>query len=345
MMRSRRPYGSSRHGVYERGATAVEFALIVPVFLALVFGTLELALTFQHQSVLNAAANTAARAASLGTPSSIVQNAQSAILRNSGALSTGDYMYVYNPDTTGDPVGASDSDPCPRESCDEYAFNGTSFVGLTYTYTTSAPTITNNYGTFYPWSSCNSSANYCTYSRQNYNGGYYTSSSCLTVGNASTPCYTAISTNALQSTTYTVAQTQGGSTVGTPVTTTVTQQCTAYRAGANTSSNPYVYYLDSSSCANVSGSATPPTSSSEFDPSQLSASNGCAVGIYLSAHQNWVTGGANLAGLGPELDLQAQKVASLTSTSTTSYWGATSSTCGQSIATKRLYNHHHRWNR
>ena len=60
-MRSRRPYGSSRHGVYERGATAVEFALIVPVFLALVFGTLELALTFQHQSVLNAAANTAAR--------------------------------------------------------------------------------------------------------------------------------------------------------------------------------------------------------------------------------------------------------------------------------------------
>ena len=222
-----------------------------------------------------------------------------------------------NPSSATSPLITFSSNETATFECSK---NNSSWAACTspYTYTTSAPTITNNYGTFYPWSSCNSSANYCTYSRQNYNGGYYTSSSCLTVGNASTPCYTAISTNALQSTTYTVAQTQGGSTVGTPVTTTVTQQCTAYRAGANTSSNPYVYYLDSSSCANVSGSATPPTSSSEFDPSQLSASNGCAVGIYLSAHQNWVTGGANLAGLGPELDLQAQKVASLTSTSTTS---------------------------
>jgi Flp pilus assembly protein TadG len=333
MTRACRPTGRWSRADSQRGATAVEFALIVPVFFALVFGTIEMALTFQHQSALNSAANSAARAASLGTPSSIVANAQTAAMRTSGAMKAGDYMYIYNPDTTGDPVGAVENNPCPRESCDEFTYDGTKFVGYNYTYSVSSQPIT-NYGTFSTWSSCDSKKTTCTFNKTTYSGYDATSNSLRPVSSSST-YYTHISTTAQRSTIYTTNFLQGTTVVSTQ-TTTVIEQCTAYRTGSST----FTYFLDTGSCQNISGSFTPPSSSQEFDPSKLSASDGCAIGIYLSSDQNWITGGDKLAGLGPSLELQAQKVASLTSTSTSSYWGSTSSTCGQATATKRKYNHH-----
>ncbi|MGI9607924.1 MAG: TadE/TadG family type IV pilus assembly protein [Acidimicrobiales bacterium] len=49
----------------ERGAVAAEFALLIPVFLILIFGMIELGLAFQRKEVVNAAAREGARIAAL----------------------------------------------------------------------------------------------------------------------------------------------------------------------------------------------------------------------------------------------------------------------------------------
>ena len=51
----------------ERGAVAAEFALLIPVFLLLVFGMVQLGLTWQRQEAVSASAREAARIASLPT--------------------------------------------------------------------------------------------------------------------------------------------------------------------------------------------------------------------------------------------------------------------------------------
>lgn len=51
----------------ERGAVAAEFALILPVLVLLIFGMLQLGLTYQRQEAVHAAAREGARVASLPT--------------------------------------------------------------------------------------------------------------------------------------------------------------------------------------------------------------------------------------------------------------------------------------
>ena len=51
----------------ERGAIAAEFAILIPVFLLLIFGMLQLGLTYQRQEAVHAAAREGARIASLPT--------------------------------------------------------------------------------------------------------------------------------------------------------------------------------------------------------------------------------------------------------------------------------------
>lgn len=56
------------HGPHsERGAIAAEFALILPILLMLVFGMVQLGLTYQRQEAVHAAAREGARVASLPT--------------------------------------------------------------------------------------------------------------------------------------------------------------------------------------------------------------------------------------------------------------------------------------
>lgn len=53
--------------VDERGAVAAEFALVLPILLILIFGMVQLGLTYQRQEAVHAAAREGARVASLPT--------------------------------------------------------------------------------------------------------------------------------------------------------------------------------------------------------------------------------------------------------------------------------------
>jgi Flp pilus assembly protein TadG len=65
----------------ERGAAAVEFALILPILVLLVFGIVEFAIAYNHQQGLHAAAREGARVAALPqtTSASVVDRVRSAL--------------------------------------------------------------------------------------------------------------------------------------------------------------------------------------------------------------------------------------------------------------------------
>jgi Flp pilus assembly protein TadG len=74
-----------RSGASQRGAAAVEFALVVPVLIVLIFGITDLGLMFNNQSVVANASRDAARAASFGAKQAAIQavvNAEVASLPN-----------------------------------------------------------------------------------------------------------------------------------------------------------------------------------------------------------------------------------------------------------------------
>lgn len=62
----------------ERGAVAAEFAIILPVLLLLIFGMIQLGLTYQRQEAVHAAAREGARVASLPSTSTADACARSA---------------------------------------------------------------------------------------------------------------------------------------------------------------------------------------------------------------------------------------------------------------------------
>lgn len=69
----------------DRGAVAAEFALMIPMLLLLIFGMIQLGLTYQRQEAVNAAAREGARVASLPTSSETdVCNRVAAALNGSG---------------------------------------------------------------------------------------------------------------------------------------------------------------------------------------------------------------------------------------------------------------------
>lgn len=73
----------------DRGAVAAEFALILPVLLLLVFGIVQLGLTYQRQEAVHAAAREGARVASLPTTSTAQACARStAALAGTGFTAT-----------------------------------------------------------------------------------------------------------------------------------------------------------------------------------------------------------------------------------------------------------------
>ena len=60
-MKNRQPVGMTIHKWKERGSTAVEFALILPILLALVFGMIDFGRLLYTQEVLNNAVREGAR--------------------------------------------------------------------------------------------------------------------------------------------------------------------------------------------------------------------------------------------------------------------------------------------
>ena len=107
-MRSFLPLPSNRAGNpvgwRERGAVAAEFALMIPILLLLIFGTVQLGLTYQRQSAVHAAAREGARVASLPTTTT-----NEACARSAAALAGTGFTAVPNCDVVGDCSGASTS--------------------------------------------------------------------------------------------------------------------------------------------------------------------------------------------------------------------------------------------
>ncbi|MDX6580617.1 MAG: hypothetical protein QOJ47_2166 [Gaiellales bacterium] len=75
----------------ERGQTAVEFALIIPVMLLFVLGIFQVGVTYFNQEALATSARDGARAGAIhtgSTPAVIIQDAKDAITSNASGLNT-----------------------------------------------------------------------------------------------------------------------------------------------------------------------------------------------------------------------------------------------------------------
>lgn len=115
----------------ERGAVAVEAALVIPLLMVLVFGMIETAVLLRDFVVTQSLARAGARVASaeprLGTVAghnggpSFAQDAADSVERAGATLPRGalDYIWIYQVgDTSGNPASA-----CPGTKCVEYKWN------------------------------------------------------------------------------------------------------------------------------------------------------------------------------------------------------------------------------
>ncbi len=106
--RSTRSRGHRR----ERGAVAVEAALVIPVLMLLVFGIFEFGMLFKDWLGVSNAVRAGVRIASAEPrTSTYATDAASNVAREAGALAMGDVqeMWVYQAATNGTPVGGSNT--------------------------------------------------------------------------------------------------------------------------------------------------------------------------------------------------------------------------------------------
>ncbi len=94
----------ARRRVDERGAVAAEFALVLPILLILLFGMVQLGLTYQRQEAVHAAAREGARVASLPTTTTT-----QACNRATSALSGTGFTAAPTCTASGDCSGSSGS--------------------------------------------------------------------------------------------------------------------------------------------------------------------------------------------------------------------------------------------
>lgn len=111
----------------QRGASAVEFALLVPVLLLLVFGIIDFGMAIMSQSVVSNATREGVRAASLGASSSDIDSVVAT------GLSTLSGSYTISVTCT-KPGGQS----CGNYNADAVS-GGTATVRVTYTRTWLTP--------------------------------------------------------------------------------------------------------------------------------------------------------------------------------------------------------------
>jgi len=127
-----------RAGSGDSGAAAVEFALVVPIFLVLVFGVIEFSFMFNQQSAINSASSDVSDQIA-NSPTGRETVAKTVMLQNSKNLVQGDYFYLYQPNANGDPIGATDPDPCPYTSCILYDYISGAFVKSVVSASPAAP--------------------------------------------------------------------------------------------------------------------------------------------------------------------------------------------------------------
>jgi len=125
----------------ERGAAAVEFALLFPLVLVLIFGTMEFALLLRDYIGVSNAVRDASRVASAAPRKGTVQGHKgpqpdglgqsfaydaSQVLRKTGTAiptSTIVDLWVYEANDKGFPGNLSDFSSCPPTSCVRYAWD------------------------------------------------------------------------------------------------------------------------------------------------------------------------------------------------------------------------------
>ena len=90
---------NSRESKHDRGAVAVEFALIIPIFLALVVGIVEFSYAYNLQISVTQAAREAARTMAIKDDQS---KAALAAIAGAPGLSGEDFELAFTPDACGD---------------------------------------------------------------------------------------------------------------------------------------------------------------------------------------------------------------------------------------------------
>ena len=110
----------------DRGAVAVEFALIAPLFLILVFGVIEISLLLRDYVAVTSLARNGARVASSearkdAMPADVVD----AVNKSGSAIPKDsiDEMWIYKAGANGYPVGYSDFSTCTPGVCVRYLWN------------------------------------------------------------------------------------------------------------------------------------------------------------------------------------------------------------------------------
>jgi hypothetical protein len=131
-----RRHGSRRRS--QRGAVAVEAAIITPLFCILVFGIIEFGLVFKDYLAVTSSVRAGARIAS-AEPRNInfAQDAANQVAREGGALNMSKVkeLWVYKADlattvTNGAPLGGAGTfNNCT--TCVKFTWNGTAFVPKT----------------------------------------------------------------------------------------------------------------------------------------------------------------------------------------------------------------------
>ena len=113
----------------DSGVAALEFVLIAPLIIAILFGLIDYAIYFKHQSdvtiVAEQIANKVSRIENLkddNKDSSINTTVLSIMKINQERLNPGDYIYVFRPDAVGDPIGSTETSPCPPNDCLKYYY-------------------------------------------------------------------------------------------------------------------------------------------------------------------------------------------------------------------------------
>jgi hypothetical protein len=115
----------------DRGVSAVEAAIVVPVFLLLVVGIIEFGLAFKDQLAVTSAVRAGARIASAEPRiSTFATDAASQVAKEGGALDMSDVesLWVYKADASGHPLGSGGSFSSCADSCVQFSWSGSQFV-------------------------------------------------------------------------------------------------------------------------------------------------------------------------------------------------------------------------
>ena len=115
----------------DRGVTAVEAALITPIFMLVVIGIIEYGLVFKDQLAVTSAVRAGARMASAEPRISTFATDAAAQVAKAGAalpLADVDRLWVYQADASGHPMGPAAPSRPARASCVTFRWTGSSFV-------------------------------------------------------------------------------------------------------------------------------------------------------------------------------------------------------------------------